>query len=96
MAAFTKFPFRRWAEFVQLVCSDKVRKATIEEVEALLVRGEELKKKGKVSNFDTWNHRMLMLKKKKRDLGLTSQASNCFHCPVSQFSEARAKINGKD
>lgn len=50
-----------------------LQKPSIGEIQALIERGTQLKKEGKIRNYDEWAHSMWMLKKKLREIGETTQ-----------------------
>ena len=64
----SKRSFGQWEGTVHAVCCDPKPEPTVEEVEALIERGKQLKSEGKVPNYDKWAHSMWMLKKKLREV----------------------------
>ena len=65
--------FGKWTRCVQGIAyfHDRGRfneDITVEKLQELIERGIELKREGKIRNYDKWAHTMWMLKKMRREL----------------------------
>lgn len=73
--------FGKWTRCVQGIAYfqgrgrlDKV--VTIEELQELIERGIELRREGKIRNYDKWAHTMCMLKKMRREMASQTHQTN--------------------
>jgi len=64
--------YSQWKTHVYVICHYEMpklglHKPSVKEIQALIERGAELKKEGKIRNCDEWAHSMWMLKNKLKE-----------------------------
>lgn len=64
------FDFGQWTRCVRNIArfQGKGRRDNVVTIEKLIERGIELKRQGKIRNYDKWAHTMWMLKKMQREM----------------------------